>query len=291
MKLCEIFKGGIQKDSNGYERNYSDEDLDNICQNFKTQNPDVPICIGHPKQTAPAYGWVNSLQRIGHSLYCDFKQVQKEFKTAVNSGLFKTRSVCIDLDKMQLKHVAFLGAAAPAIKGMEQFTFAETLKNNIFEFDSLEKYEFEEEKNIEFSEKLQAKDEEIKKLKEQLLNNQKEIKKQKAENLTKEYIQSGNILPSQRETVSSIFEECSRYSEFEESNKLLENFKNFISSLHQIEFSEIASPENVSKATCKQEPLTGEDFSKVIKDTISEYAENGVTLTETQALKIYKTKA
>lgn len=291
MKLCEIFKGGIQKDSNGYERNYSDEDLDNICQNFKTQNPDVPICIGHPKQTAPAYGWVNSLQRIGHSLYCDFKQVQKEFKEAVNSGLFKTRSVCIDLDKMQLKHVAFLGAAAPAIKGMEQFTFAEVENSNIFEFDTLESYVFDEDKNIEFSEIIQEKEEEIKKLKEQLLDNQKEIKKQKAENLTKEYIKTGNILPSQRETVSSILEECSRYSEFEESNRLLENFKNFINSLHQIEFSEIASSESIDKAINKKEALTGEDFSKVIKDTISEYAENGVTLTETQALKIYKNKS
>lgn len=125
MKLCEIFKTGKHKDSKGRERTYTTDDLDKICSNFSQTNPDVPICVGHPKQTAPAYGWVNSVKRIGEGLYCDYKQVQDSFKNAVNSGLYKTRSICVDPNTMTLKHVAFLGATPPAIKGLEEFCFSE----------------------------------------------------------------------------------------------------------------------------------------------------------------------
>ncbi len=124
MKWCEIFRTGKHTDSKGNSREWTEADLQQICNNFESKNSDVPICVGHPKTNSPAYGWIESLKSVGGKLYASFKDVQPEFQEAVNKGLFKTRSISLTRDLVP-RHIAFLGAQAPAIKGMEQFCFAD----------------------------------------------------------------------------------------------------------------------------------------------------------------------
>jgi hypothetical protein len=57
-------------------------------------------------------------------LYAQFRQVVPEFAELVNKGMFKKRSVRVRPDGT-LMHVSFLGAAAPAIKGLKDFTFSQ----------------------------------------------------------------------------------------------------------------------------------------------------------------------
>ncbi len=124
MKWCEIFRTGEHTDSKGNKRLWTFEDLLAMERNFKYVNPDVPICCGHPKTNSPAYGWFEDVKAVGNSLYACFKNVQPEFKEAVNKGLFKTRSISLMPD-LTIRHLAFLGAQSPAIKGLEQFCFAD----------------------------------------------------------------------------------------------------------------------------------------------------------------------
>lgn len=130
MKWCEIFRTGTHTDSKGNSREWTEADLQQICSNFESKNPDVPICVGHPKTNSPAYGWIESLKLIGGKLYASFKDVQPEFQEAVNKGLFKTRSISLT-GNLVPRHIAFLGAQAPAIKGMEQFCFEAETENDI----------------------------------------------------------------------------------------------------------------------------------------------------------------
>lgn len=149
MKWCEIFGTGKHTDSKGNTREWTAEDLDKICTNFETKNPDVPICVGHPKTNSPAYGWIDKLKTEGGKLYASFKDVQPEFQEAVKKGLFKTRSISLTSDLIP-RHIAFLGAQAPAIKGMEQFCFESECENDIVidfnETNVNEKAEFEQSK-------------------------------------------------------------------------------------------------------------------------------------------------
>lgn len=149
MKWCEIFRTGKHTDSKGNTREWAAEDLDKICTNFETKNPDVPICVGHPKTNSPAYGWIDKLKTEGGKLYASFKDVQPEFQEAVKKGLFKTRSISLTSDLIP-RHIAFLGAQAPAIKGMEQFCFESECENDIVidfnETNVNEKAEFEQSK-------------------------------------------------------------------------------------------------------------------------------------------------
>lgn len=132
----EIFRGGKQVDSEGREHD-GDALIDKAMANFSPGKHEPPIVIGHPADDAPAYGWVEGLtvtMRDGvKTLMAKFKQVVPEFAAAVEQGLFKKRSAAFYQDG-SLRHVGFLGAAPPAVKGLQDIGFRE--KGITFEFTS-----------------------------------------------------------------------------------------------------------------------------------------------------------
>jgi hypothetical protein len=136
MKAFEIFRTGKHTSDKGITNEYTNEDLDKIVNNYNPQEHEAPIVIGHPKTNAPAYGWIEKLQRIGDKLFAFPKQLNKEFEELVKSGAFKKRSISITPD-FKLNHVGFLGAAAPAVKGLKDVEFSEEQEFSNFEFDDI----------------------------------------------------------------------------------------------------------------------------------------------------------
>ncbi|RJQ22024.1 MAG: hypothetical protein C4560_03085 [Nitrospiraceae bacterium] len=116
-----IFKTGTHTDSAGNTKDWTEQDLDNIVQKFSPQIG-APLVIGHPKDNAPAYGWVEGLKRVGQMLYYKPMQVIEEFKEMINKGLFKKRSISLYPDGT-LRHIGYLGAMPPAVKGLPDHTF------------------------------------------------------------------------------------------------------------------------------------------------------------------------
>lgn len=130
MSWWEIFKTGLHSDRKGRAKNWTIEDLDRIVATYDPHDyHEAPIVIDHDERSGPvvggpAYGWVESLKRVGDRLYAKFKQVVPEFQDLVNKGLFKKRSIRVRPDGT-LGHVAFLGAMPPAIKGLKDHSFSE----------------------------------------------------------------------------------------------------------------------------------------------------------------------
>ena len=122
-----IFRGGKQIDSNGVSHD-GDALIDKAIAQFNAPVHEPPACIGHPKDDAPAYGWVNGLKKgadkLGTLLFAKFRQVEPTFGTMVKDGRFKKRSAAFYPDGT-LRHVAFLGAMPPAVKGLPDMAFAE----------------------------------------------------------------------------------------------------------------------------------------------------------------------
>jgi hypothetical protein len=118
-----IFRGGSQTDSQGRVHD-GDVLIDKAVAKFNAAVHEPPACIGHPADNAPAYGWVETLKKQGGLLLAKFKQVQPEFAGMVKQGLFKKRSAAFYPDGT-LRHVAFLGAAPPAVKGLQDMAFSE----------------------------------------------------------------------------------------------------------------------------------------------------------------------
>lgn len=119
----ELFRAGTHTDSSGKTQTWTEEDLDTIVAKYDPSTHEAPAVIGHPKDNAPAYAWVESLKRDGKSLWGKFKQVLPEFAEAVAQGSYKKRSIALYPD-MTLRHVGFLGAQPPAIKGLKDIAFA-----------------------------------------------------------------------------------------------------------------------------------------------------------------------
>jgi hypothetical protein len=119
----EIFRAG----SYGEKGSFSDADLDRVIANYDPSNHEAPACIGHPKDDMPAYGWADRLMRDGGTLLAKFKEVDPAFESAVKAGKFKKRSAAFYLDgdgKISgLRHVAFLGAQPPEVKGLKNLNF------------------------------------------------------------------------------------------------------------------------------------------------------------------------
>ena len=120
----EVFRAGTHTTAAGDVLSFTEADLDAVVQNYKKADHEAPVVIGHPTMNAPAWGWVSALKREGKSLYAKFQQVQPEFAEMVEKGLFKKRSIAL-YPGLKLRHVGFLGAMPPAVKGLADIQFAE----------------------------------------------------------------------------------------------------------------------------------------------------------------------
>jgi hypothetical protein len=123
FKGVEVFRAGDHVDSAGRKHSFSEADLDKIAAYDPSQH-EAPMVIGHPEHNAPAYGWVERVYREGPTLKADFKDVAPEFADLVKAGRFKKRSISL-YSNGSLRHVGFLGAVPPALKGLKDVQFAE----------------------------------------------------------------------------------------------------------------------------------------------------------------------
>ena len=102
----EIFRAGKQTDSKGSTREWTIEDLDKIVSSYEPLKHEAPAVIGHPKTDAPAYGWVESVKRVGNTLMAKLKQIEPSFAKMVAEGRFKKRSISLYPD-LKLRHIGF----------------------------------------------------------------------------------------------------------------------------------------------------------------------------------------
>lgn len=128
-----IFQGGKQTDSQGRVHD-GNALIDKAISAFNPHIHEPPIVVGHPKSNAPAFGWVSALKKAGNTLYAKIKDVAPEFENLVKKGLFKKRSASFYNDGT-LRHVGFLGAMPPAIKGLADLKFNEGGETMTFEFN------------------------------------------------------------------------------------------------------------------------------------------------------------
>ncbi len=119
----EIFKTGTHTDSAGLAKTWTNADLDGIAGKYDPAVHEAPVVIGHPKDNKPAYGWVEALKRSGGVLMAKIKNLAPELMDALKSGLYKKRSISLYPDDA-LRHVGFLGAVPPAVKGLADVQFA-----------------------------------------------------------------------------------------------------------------------------------------------------------------------
>jgi hypothetical protein len=118
----EVFAKGRWTDGEGNTKDWTFGDLLKIASSYNPQVYEAPIVIGHPETNSPAYGWIGALKVEGNKLLAKPKQLLSEFREWVRQGAYKKISISLFPD-MTLRHVGFLGGAAPAIKGLRPVEF------------------------------------------------------------------------------------------------------------------------------------------------------------------------
>ncbi len=129
-----IFRPGKHVAMGGQTLSFSEADLAATVAAYDPAKHEAPLVVGHPQHDLPAYGWVQSLAFADGGLDAVPAQVNADFAEMVANGAFKKISASFYTpDAPQnpvpgcyyLRHVGFLGAQPPAIKGLRQAQFAE----------------------------------------------------------------------------------------------------------------------------------------------------------------------
>lgn len=135
-----IMAPGKHTAASGDEIDFNEAVLQASAAAYDPNIHEAPIVIGHPKDNAPAYGWVNALAYAEDGLHANPAQVDAEFEELVKAGRFKKVSASFYLPDSPinpvpgtyyLRHVGFLGAQPPAVKGLKPASFAEDQQHYI----------------------------------------------------------------------------------------------------------------------------------------------------------------
>lgn len=321
----EIFRAGTHTASNGVTKTWTEEEVEKIAENYNAQTDhEAPIVIGHPKDNDPAYGWVEKLKVEGGKLFAKAKQLVPEFLEAVEKGLYKKRSVSLYPDGT-LRHVGFLGAVPPAIKGLAELKFKEGDATEI-EFSSSTSLgdqlgnQDDERAALEAKvSELNSKIAELNSFKENTASlqeklNHAEMSKQEAEqNLTalrlkmrklefqqflNEQVAYGSLTPAQSEQVGMLLEVLDTVNlkeedgkhiyEFSDGNKLnpVELVKSFVSTLPKQKLPS-EPPTDMKEPS---EPQDAEQIAKKAAEYREEQKKKGIEVTTVEAVNFVISK-
>lgn len=138
-----IFRAGSHTAMQGQTISFGEADLAASAAAYDPAKHEAPIVVGHPAADAPAWGWVQSLAVDGGDLTAMPRQVDPTFAEAVAAGRYKKVSASFYQPDSPhnpvpgvyyLRHVGFLGAQPPAVKGLAPVQFADDGDCVSFEF-------------------------------------------------------------------------------------------------------------------------------------------------------------
>ena len=132
MQAIQIFKPGEHRPMQGASIRFSEADLIETAAAYDPARHEAPLVIGHPATDDPAWGWVKSLKFADGALIAEPDQVNPAFADQVKAGAYKKISASFwrpdapgnpTPGKWALRHVGFLGAQPPAVKGLAPIQF------------------------------------------------------------------------------------------------------------------------------------------------------------------------
>lgn len=123
----EIFKPGKFTAMSGAVVEFTESDLQAMVAAYDPAVHEAPLTVGHPKDNLPRYGGVAALSYAGGKVLGAPQDVVPEFAEWVNKKMYNKVSGSVYTPEAPnnpkpgtyyLRHVGFLGAQPPAIKGL-----------------------------------------------------------------------------------------------------------------------------------------------------------------------------
>lgn len=133
-KPLHIFKPGLHLTLAGESIEFSEADLAATAAAYNPKISKAPLVVGHPKTDDPAKGWTVALSATERGLFAAANKVDPEFAESVRQGAYGTVSAKFYRPTdphnpvpgvWYLRHIGFLGAQPPGVKGLDDPEFAE----------------------------------------------------------------------------------------------------------------------------------------------------------------------
>ena len=134
MKPFRIFRPGKHRASCGTVVEFTEDDLKRAVEAYSPALYAAPLVIGHPKTEDRAYGWAERLTYEDGHVVVHPDKVNPEFSELVEQGAYRNRSASWYMPdhpsnpspgNLYPKHIGFLGAVPPALKGLGDVAFTE----------------------------------------------------------------------------------------------------------------------------------------------------------------------
>lgn len=167
----EICKPGSFTSAEGKKISFTLADLSAMVAAYDPVLNQAPAVVGHPQMDDPAFAWADSLQFADDRVTATFEQVDASFAEMIADGRFKKVSPQFYPPEhpnnpapgsFYLKHIGFLGAAAPAIKGLRPVSFAEDAANGCITIEISNTHKeanMPKDEEVSFAERIKALDE------------------------------------------------------------------------------------------------------------------------------------
>lgn len=289
----DVFRCGTNRDSTGALCTVTRDDIDKAINKYEANS--APIVVGHPKTNAPAFGWIESFRRVGDLVQARCSKVVPEFVEAVKRGLYKNRSIAFNGDGT-FRHVGFLGAAAPAIKGLEEIQFSDqgdyltveltdTAPETTTPETTAPQEEAPEAEIPNFKGTIEELTRKVEELEGKLSNEQAKRRRMEFAAYTDNLINAGRLKTSAKEQVLDMMEalyanDVATYADL--SNSALTTFKGLLNDIlpaKRVEFMEFASPARVHV-----QEICSEDLAKKARHMVEQNRLNGFYMTASEAV-------
>ncbi|CAN5611025.1 hypothetical protein BH10PSE5_BH10PSE5_01310 [soil metagenome] len=127
-KPIQLFKAGRHRSTSGKVFEFTEADVAQIAASYDPALHGAPIVLGHPKSNDPAWGWAKGLSVEDGILVADPERVDPAFAEGVEAGRYRYVSASFYTPDDEanpkpggwyLRHIGYLGAQPPAVKGLE----------------------------------------------------------------------------------------------------------------------------------------------------------------------------
>lgn len=147
IKKVHIMRVGDQISNDGTPVSVTREMIEDLANSYDPSVHEAPVILGHSSDSSavmsdkiPAYAWLTKVYTVGDDLFTDLDS-SDELIEYIEKGFYKKRSLAYypgssklnphnqlktpHAGKPVLRHLAMLGGAPPAVKGLKDITFAD----------------------------------------------------------------------------------------------------------------------------------------------------------------------
>lgn len=227
------------------------EHIQQIAESYSPELHEAPAVLGHPATDDPAYGWVSAAAAKPDGLWLNV-DLLPEFADTVRNRQYKKVSVSLynpnhpanpTPGRYHLKHLGFLGAQPPAVKGLKPIALADAVQDTtVIEFQEQKEPVMDEEET-----NLAEKESQLAQREAALAERERKVKRAEIEAKLTPHITAGRLLPAQKALFVELMERAGddtvSLSEGEAAKPLADKITDYLSGLPaQVNLQEVSAP-------------------------------------------------